>query len=312
MVARLPHGGCVARRLNEKARGMMRFISLFFLAAICVAQTSAAAAPAEKKTAASGKTQVVAKAAGREITLTELRLEMGRLGLAPSDPNSERLALESLLNRTLLAKAARDANLHRKPETMARMYAAQDQALADYHLALASQPAEPTREEIDDFIAANPSLFSKRRTYEFSVLSLETKHFNEAALTPLFDREPDFARLASVLDKAGAGYSITGATQSGAAFPAPIREQLAKYVARDNIVVKGDQSTQIMKILSVRDDRSDASEWPALARRMLLDQSASRRAEEFVARLRKDAAIAYYRPSAAPAPVAAKEKQAKN
>jgi hypothetical protein len=49
------------------------------------------------------------------------------------------------------------------------------------------------------------------------VLSLETKNFNEAALTPLFDHEADFARLAGVLEKAGAAYSIVGAAQSGVA-----------------------------------------------------------------------------------------------
>ncbi len=258
------------------------------------------AAHAEKKTAASGKTQIVANAGGREITLSELRLEMARLGLSPADPAAERIALESLLNRTLLSKAARAASLHRKPETMARMYAAQDQALADYYLALASQPPEPTREEIDDYISRHKSLFADRKTYVFSILTLETKNFREKALTPLFDREPDFSRLASVLDKAGARHSVAAATQSGAVFPAPVREQLAKYGVRDNIVIKGDQETQIMKIVEIRDDPGAASDWAPLARRLLLDEAAARRAEDLMARLKKDASIAYYRPTAAP------------
>ena len=40
-------------------------------------------ARAVSKTVKSGKTQVVAKAGGREITLSELRAEMGRLRLSP-------------------------------------------------------------------------------------------------------------------------------------------------------------------------------------------------------------------------------------
>lgn len=281
--------------------GMLMIIA----AAIMIAAPASDAAPQpEKKTAAGGKTQVVAKIGGREITLTELRLEMGRLGLSPAEPAAERVALESLLNRTLLAAAARESNLHRKPETMARMYAAQDQALADYYLALASQPAEPTREEIDAFIAANPSLFGARKIYDFSVLTLETKHFSEETLTPLFDREADFARLAAVLDKAGARYALATATQSGAALPAPIREQLARYSLRDNIVIRGEADTQIMKIVGLRDDVGDAAEWPALARRLLLEDGATKRAEGLLARLKKDAEVAYYRPTAAPQPPA--------
>ena len=280
-----------------------KMVLVSIAAALFFAAPQSMAAPhQENKTAASGKTQVVAKVGGREITLTELRLEMARLGLSPSDPAAERVALESLLNRTLLAKAARDSNLHRKPETMARMYAAQDQALADYYLALASQPAEPTREEVDAFISENPSLFSARKIYDFSVLTLETKNFKEEALTPLFDREADFSRLSAVLDKAGARYAVATATQSGAALPAPIREQLARYSLRDNIVIKGDKDTQIMKIVGVRDDRSESSEWPSLARRMLLEKAAGSRAEDLLARLKKDNEIAYYRPSAAPQP----------
>ncbi len=281
----------------------------FVIPFLAIAATLAADAHAEKKTVASGKTQVVAKADGKEITLTELRIEMGRLGLSPANPNSERLALESLLNRALLAKAARAAELHRKPETMARMYAAQDQALADYYLALASQPAEPTREEIDDYVRKNPSLFANRKTYEFSILSMESKNFNEAALTPLFDREPDFSRLASVLDKGGARYSITSATQSGAAFPAPIREQLAKYSARDNIVIKGDGEAQIMKIIAARKEKTDAADFPPLARRMLLEEATAKRAGDLMARLKKEARVAYYRPTAAPQAAAPENKK---
>lgn len=266
--------------------------------------SSSAAPRAEKNVAASGKTQVVAKVGGREITLTELRLEMGRIGLTPDNPEAERIALESLLNRTLLAKAARAAELHRKPETMARMYAAQDQALADYYLAIASQPVEPTREEIDDFVRDNPSLFAARKAYEFSIMTMKTANFDEKALTPLFDREPDFSRLAAVLKKAGAEYSIAPAMQSGAAFPAPVRTQLERYGVKDNIVIKGEHDTQILKIIAVRNEPSDPASWPAAARAHLLEQSAARRAEELMARLKKDIDVAYYRPSASPSPKA--------
>ncbi len=283
----------------------MRY-DLIVLAMVSLACSSAAAAPGgapnAQKTAASGKTQVVAKIAGREITLTELRIEMSRLGVSGNDPAGERAALESLINRVLLSKAARDAELHRKPEAMARMYAAQDQALSEYYLALASQPVEPTRNEIDDYIRNNPSLFAARKTYQFSVMTLATANFNEKTLTPLFDKDADFTRLAAVLDKAGAAYSIAPAVQSGATFPAAIREQLAQYGVRDNIVVKGDESTQILKIISQKADPGDPAEWPQLSRRILMEQSAAKRADELLARLRGGADVAYYRPTAAPQP----------
>ncbi|MCA8889963.1 MAG: hypothetical protein KDA46_14105 [Parvularculaceae bacterium] len=285
----------------------MHIVQIYAARLAAVACLAAAASPvhavaADAKSAASGKTQVVARAAGKEITLSDLRLEMARLGLSPVDPDAERMAMESLLNRTLLAKAARDANLHRKPEAMARMYAAQDQALADLYLATASQPAEPTRQEVDDFIAANPTLFAARRAYDFDVLTLETANFDEAVLTPLFDKEADFARLRAVLDKAKASYTLGFVSQSGAAFPAPIREQLGSYGVKDNIVLRGDAHTQIMKITAVRDDAEDSASWGALARRLLLEDGARTRAQALVERLKKAGDVAYYRPSVTPKP----------
>ena len=275
--------------------------SLTAVAAIA-ASLSASSASDDKKPVASGKTQVVAKAGGRELTLSELRLEMARLGLSPTDPNAERVALESLTARTLLAKAAREQNLHKKPDAIARMYAAQDQALADLYLAIASQPPEPTRAEIESFIRANPSLFAERKAYDFTILTLESKNFNEATLTPLFDEEADFTRLAGLLDKAGARFAVSTMTQSGAAFPAPIRLQLAKYGPKDNIVLRGEQETQILKITAVRSDAQPGESWGPLARRLLVEEASVKRAEALMARLKKEGAVAYYRASAAPAP----------
>lgn len=278
----------------------------FFRAVAAVAvvalSVSASSAADEKKPVASGKTQVVAKAGGRELTLTDLRLEMSRLGLSPTDPNAERVALESLTARTLLARAARESNLHKKPDAIARMYAAQDQALADLYLAIASQPPEPTRGEIETYIRANPTLFAERKVYDFAILTLDSKNFNEETLTPLFDKEADFARLAGLLDKAGARYALSTMTQSGAAFPAPIRLQLAKYGLKDNIVLRGEAETQILKITGVRKDSQASESWGPLARRFLVEEASVKRAEALMARLKKDGAVAYYRASAAPLP----------
>ncbi len=273
---------------------------LVAIVAAMLTMVSASGAADEKRPVASGKTQVVARAAGRELTLTDLRLEMARLGLAPADPNAERIALESLMTRTLLARAARDASLHKKPDAIARMYAAQDQALADFYLGIASQPPEPTRDEVERYIRANPSLFADRKIYDFTILTLESKNFKEETLTPLFDKEADFSRLSSLLDKAGARYALSSLTQPGASFPAPIREQLSKYGIRDNIVLRGEAETQILKITGVRKEAQPPDSFGPLARRLIIEEAASARAGALVARLKKEGAVAYYRASAAP------------
>ncbi len=278
---------------------------LFFcvFASAVFASQSAHARPAAK-TVESGKTQVVAKAAGREITLTELHVEMARLNLSPNDPASERIAVENIINRTLLSRAARASSLHRRPEALVQMKAAQEQALADLYLGITSQPPEPTRQEVEDFISDNPALFAKRRSYVFSVLSLPTEAFDEEKLTPLFDETRDFAKLENTLRVKNVDFTVSNTAQPSTAFPDAIRKQLAQYTVKDNIVLKGESQTQIMKIMKAQPSPSQSSEWPALARRLILDQETLLRAEKLVKRLREETTVSYYRDTAKPVAVA--------
>lgn len=287
-------------------RSMAMIGLVWGLAAGAIADAAAARAPA--KPAASGETQVVAKAGSREITLSELRVEMSRLGLAVNAPDSERIALDSIISRSLLIGAARSANLHRKPDALLRMKAAEEQALADLYLAIASQPPEPTPEEIQDFVAANPSLFADRRVYDFMILTLPTDRFDDKAMASLFDDSPDFAALAAALQTSSIPYSIAAATHPSTGFPKSVREQLARYTVSDNIVIKGGEQTQIMKIARARREALPASDWPVIARRAILEEAATTRAEDTLARLKSAAAVVYFRPSAAPAKTAASKR----
>lgn len=279
-------------RLDGKIAG-----PLLALTAIAVL-TPASAAPR----AASGETQVIARIEGREITVSELRSEIGRLGLSLADPDAEKIALDNIINRKLLANAARTADMHRQPEAQRRIAAAQEQALADYYLAAATQPPEPSHAEIEDYVFANPDLFADRKVYGFSVLTLSTSTFEKRDFTPLFDETRDFAALKEALDRTGAGFTEATTLRAGDAFPKPIREQLGKYGLRDNIVIKGDRETQIMKITSVRAAPIAADEAPAIARRALLQAAVQTRAAALVESLKTKSEITYYRQTLAPQP----------
>ena len=257
---------------------------------------------ADSRKTESGKTQVVAKINKREITISDLRGEMARAGIAPNSPDAERIALENIVSRVLLTDAARDANLHRRPEALRRMATAQEQALADLYLTTASAPPEPTRDEIEDYIVNNPALFGQRRVYDFSVMSLPTSDFDEQRLTPLFDESKDFTALSSALVKARVEAFVTPATQASSAFPKAIRQQLGVYDVRDNIVIKGEARTQIMKIMRVRSVPVSVAEAPAIARAAILNERAQRRADSLLASLKKKSTLSYYRKSAAPKP----------
>lgn len=273
------------------------WVALAFLAqAFCA--PSALAAPRAK--AKSGDTQVVARLDDREITIADLRSEMARGPLPASDPNAERLALERIMRRAMLADAARAAELHRRPEALRRMARAQEEALAELYLATVSQPPEPTRNEIDDFIARNSEIFHARRIYAFTVLTLPSAQFDEEALTPLFDEASDFNALRVHLNELGVEHALAPALQPAEAFPKAVREQLAKYDVNDNLVVRGPAETQIMKIVRASEAPIAREDAPAIARRLIIARAADERASAAIDGLKEKSSVAYFRDSAAP------------
>ncbi|MGF1544360.1 MAG: peptidyl-prolyl cis-trans isomerase [Parvularculaceae bacterium] len=268
-------------------------------AAIAVAGSATAVAASGARDVKSGATQVVATLGEREITLSELRIEMQRLRLNPASPDAERLALSGLVERELLAEAARETGLHRKPDALARMRAAETQALAELFYASASLPLEPTRSEIEDFIAKNASLFRERRIYDFQVLTLPSEAFTDE-LTPLFDESEDFSAFEKALTQAGVDYALGPARRDGATFPKPIREQLAAYGPTDNVVLRGPDRTEIYKILSSEPSDADPETFGPLARRLLLERAASERGRKLIDRLKAEASLTIHRESARP------------
>jgi len=255
----------------------------------------------KREKVSSGKTQVVARIGKREVTNSELRIELARLGMVNPDLQAEQFALQSIINRQLLVNAARSANIHRKPEAAMRIKAAQDQSLADFYLATASQPPEPTLSEIEDYIANNPGLFAGRKHYEFSVFSLATEKFNVDAMTPLFSETNDFSDLEEVLRAQKIEYVIKPLSQASSTFPTQIRQQLLKYQVGDNIVIKSDENSQIMKIISERAETVERSQWPVIARRILIEEGAVARAHALVDNLKVGTSVTYFRPELIPA-----------
>ena len=122
------------------------------------------------------------------------------------------------------------------------------------------------------------------------------------SLTPLFDESKDFDALAAALDRRKVEYSVVPLAQPSNAFPEAVRKQLAQYGVNDNIVIKSDIETQIMKIDAIASAPVEASQALTTARRILLQRATQKRAENILAGLKKKTSLSYFRASAAPLP----------
>jgi EpsD family peptidyl-prolyl cis-trans isomerase len=112
--------------------------------------------------------QVVATVDKEEITAIDLKNEMA--GFSTADPKirqaAERQALDAIITRKILAKAAKDAKVNKTPQ-----YAQQEQRVKEGLLVqtwqnqLANAVPPPSNEEVDKFIAEHPDLYSGRKVW---------------------------------------------------------------------------------------------------------------------------------------------------
>lgn len=115
------------------------------------------------------KGQVVATVAGREITLRDLQVELSGATM-PSDPKAQKAlqarALQALVARTLVAKAAHDEGLDKSPDYAMQRRRAEDGLLAQlWQAKLVNSVPDPAPEEVDRFVTDHPGLFSERKIY---------------------------------------------------------------------------------------------------------------------------------------------------
>lgn len=112
--------------------------------------------------------QVVATVNGEEITTTDLESELN--GASAPTPEGQkqlqRMALENIINRTILAQAAEEEGLAKGPEFAVIERKARQAALVELlQRNVGKTLPQPGSEEIDNFVAENPSTFANRKVF---------------------------------------------------------------------------------------------------------------------------------------------------
>lgn len=145
----------------------MRFNRGFFLIPLCCLSVAACDFGSKSKKAPTG--QVVATVDGDEITVRELQAELqgARFPDANTRKRAEQAALEGIINRKLMAKAAIEAELDKTPD-----FALQKERATELLLAQALQKKTvadippPTREEAQSYVTSHPDIYAERKIFD--------------------------------------------------------------------------------------------------------------------------------------------------
>lgn len=133
---------------------------------LLIAAPLALVACGDKAAAPTG--QVVATVGDEEITTTDLDSELaGATAPTPEgQKNLQRMALENIINRTILAQAAEKEGLAKGPEFAVIERKARQAALVELlQRNLSKSLPQPSAEEVENFILANPSMFANRKIF---------------------------------------------------------------------------------------------------------------------------------------------------
>lgn len=112
--------------------------------------------------------QVVATVDGEEITASQLDAELGDVRVASPEQQKElrRIALQQIINRYLLAKAAEDQNLADSPSgAMAKRKAEQIAYINLLQQSVTRSVPKVSDDEARQFVLDNPDLFDRRKIF---------------------------------------------------------------------------------------------------------------------------------------------------
>lgn len=120
--------------------------------------------------------QVVAVVNGEEITLNELNAEIAEMNLPPNaDKQAARAQiLQKMIDRRLLAQAAKEAGIDRDPTYISQERRMDEQLLVSMYgkKAMDTVPV-PGNAEVDKFIAEHPAMFADRTRYALNQLQFD-------------------------------------------------------------------------------------------------------------------------------------------
>lgn len=201
---------------------------------IALTSLSLALAGCQKK----AEGQVVAVVNGEEITLNELNGEIAELQV-PANANKEAVraeVLEKMVERRLLAQAAKDSGLDRDPSYISQERRLKERLLVSMYGKKAFDTVQvPDAAKVDQYIASHPAVFADRTRYRLDQLQFDTP----ADIQRLRELESahSMADVVAWLNKNGIKFQRGNGALDSAVVPADTMKRIRELPAGEPFIV---------------------------------------------------------------------------
>lgn len=216
--------------------------------------------------------QVVASVNGEEITTTDLESELsGATAPTPEgQKNLQRMALENIINRTILAQAAEAEGLAKGPEFAVLERKAKQAALVELlQRNLGKTIPQPGSEEIENFISDNPSMFANRKI--FVVDQIVVPQANEQLLKAL-QPVKTMAEAQAVLQKFNVKSNKTVGVIDALTIPPQAAQQIAALPPDEVFIIPANGAIRINHVRSSQVDPITGAQAQSVAKEILSRQ----------------------------------------
>jgi len=243
-----------------------------------------------------GKTQVVARVNGEEVTVHQLNQVLSTMGpeagANPAEANKS--ALESIINQTIGVQAALKMKLDRDPAIMQAIESTKRRVLLDAYLGRSLQKtAAPTPSEVHEYFSQHPELFANRRIYVFNQLTAKAGKESLSSLISKVAGVNQMSEFVAWLKEKGVDYNLVSDVKPSEQLPMAMLAHMQKLKIGDIGYLSATDGVVVMEVLQIIEKPLTEQQAQPLIERYLANQKQMVAAQKMLQEMRANAQVEY-------------------
>ena len=246
--------------------------------------------------------QVVAVVNGQEVTIQEVNGELQNAPKLEGDEGKkiQNMALERVVDRQLLADAAKKDGIESSPEYVLRKKKL-DEGLLVQMLGekLARDLKQPSAQDIQNVINSNPQAFADRTIFAVDQIVFPTPERKDvlAAMSPAKTMDD----VVATLNRFGIKFQRGNNQIDSAQLPPEMFQQMKKVGSSEPLIVPTGPTVAVVMIKATKPAPITGDNAKAIANQMFVKQSVGKEMKDRLDQAKKDAKIEYQSGFGAPA-----------
>ena len=208
-----------------------------------------------KKDSKTQATQVAATVGDEEISVHQVNQVLQQAVLSNQSPEvlaqKRREIVDKLIDQELVVGQAKEAKLHRSPEVVQQLEAARREILARAYMQQVGRGVpKPSTQELKQYYADNPALFSRRRIYDVQEVAVPAGSNVDQQLRQFASGDQSIEQATAWLQAREVKFNSGGASRAAEQIPLDLLRVLDGLKDGQSTVVSNERGTTLLRLAS--------------------------------------------------------------